>query len=943
MVTNMENTRETERSWQLELISEINEFCDKNPSFAIKRAGGEITLVKTKSAVYLNNPDKYNKEFYLFGSKSDSMFPDLLLFGDRDRNAILQGWELKLPDVPITDITFITDGRRKAKVLNSNSYVLWNFKDVHFYVKGKDGNWNIEKTWNIKDINNRADVKTYRSKWEAVLLDVLKTINLYISTGRIKKSLIADVVTDSVFAEIVKENVSLVADKLKMSANSDAVMDADITQWWTRLEDDEYKTNIENKDQIEIKYNAYAKSILLNWINRIIFAQAIKYFHTGALEIENINQYTTIREANEIFQKITSKTDFWNIFKALPYNENIPPSTWANLIDLSMFLNDKKINQNALHMILERTVASSKRLINGQFTTPNELAKLLVRITVHDWTGHCLDCCCGTGTIARAIINDKKTKLSMEDTMKTTWASDKYQYPLQLANLSMADEKAINLPSQVFQHNGLNLVPNGQISVIDPQNGKQIHLTLPYMKAVVSNLPFIEFERIPLTDKSLVSRIGKKFSLNAKADLYCYLALHIADLLEDGGYAGLILSNAWMGTDVGKLFIKALEKVFALKQVHMVDHGRWFHNASVVTTILLLQKKSKNDKVSMPLFYLWHKSLKEFEKNPKYEQDLVLSSLLESDEYQDVVTVSKYNQEDYQQLKDLKLSLNVGFYKIEWLKRLKGKIVPLSSLFNILRGSRRGWNAMFQPPDKNIPVESEFIKPMLLRPKDLKGLYAEANGKAFCCKKSIDELKQGGYVKTLEWINLFANTKNGTGKPLPIVLKRSAKEHWYEMPERELTEFVTSMNPSERFFFARFKSPSFISQRFIGLNCHVDNSLDKDLYHALLNSILSTFFIEAIGFGRGLGVLDINSTNLQNVSMLNPALLNENQKNEIISAFKPLLGRDVLKTHEEIKCEDRIYFDHTVLSVYGIDDIYDDIVNTVLAMQQSRLSAKDDD
>ena len=163
------------------------------------------------------------------------------------------------------------------------------------------------------------------------------------------------------------------------------------------------------------------------------------------------------------------------------------------------------------------------------------------------------------------------------------------------------------------------------------------------------------------------------------------------------------------------------------------------------------------------------------------------------------------------------------------------------------------------------------------------------------------------------------------------------------MPERELTEFVTSMNPSERFFFARFKSPSFISQRFIGLNCHVDNSLDKDLYHALLNSILSTFFIEAIGFGRGLGVLDINSTNLQNVSMLNPALLNENQKNEIISAFKPLLGRDVLKTREEIKCEDRIYFDHTVLSVYGIDDIYDDIVNTVLAMQQSRLSAKDDD
>ena len=46
------------------------------------------------------------------------MFPDVLLYGDTNSTIILQGWELKMPDVPISDERFISDAQRKAKALN---------------------------------------------------------------------------------------------------------------------------------------------------------------------------------------------------------------------------------------------------------------------------------------------------------------------------------------------------------------------------------------------------------------------------------------------------------------------------------------------------------------------------------------------------------------------------------------------------------------------------------------------------------------------------------------------------------------------------------------------------------------------------------------------------------------------------------------------------------
>ena len=76
--------RHNERSWAIVIISEIKAMLDKM-NIKIKSAGGESTLSVNKK----------------------SMFPDVLLYEDEAQNKILQGWELKMPDILITDEALI--------------------------------------------------------------------------------------------------------------------------------------------------------------------------------------------------------------------------------------------------------------------------------------------------------------------------------------------------------------------------------------------------------------------------------------------------------------------------------------------------------------------------------------------------------------------------------------------------------------------------------------------------------------------------------------------------------------------------------------------------------------------------------------------------------------------------------------------------------------------
>ena len=908
--------RKNERSWGIELISQINQFADAN-DLIIKHAGGESTVSERRG---------------------QNMFPDVVLYGDHDLSSILQGWELKMPDVPIDDADFVHDAQRKATALNLNSCVIWNFTHVRLFVYDDQNNeFSEKKAWKNEEIKTRDDVQRYKSKWERTLQSVLTTVNDYLISGQVRKAFIGDVLTTTSISRLVSENKYSVAAHLRDCVNRDAIMGARLETWWKDIKS-EYEGDEDDK------FPAYAKSVIINWANRIIFAHLIKTRQMSAYAIDELDYDSTPGEANEIFQTITEKSDFYNIFSSMPYDECLPAKAWNSLVELSLFLKStpiKNISQRILQQVLEGSINISKRLVNGQYPTPPVLASLLSRMTIHDITGECFDGCCGTGTIPNFIINYKKRKhIGAEQAMTTTWASDKFKLPLQIANLAMTSYDCINIPCRLFQRDIMTLHPGDDVEIVNPQTGEKESYTLPLFDAFISNLPFVKSREIADDDISYVTDIKRAHQLSGRSDFSYYIALHLRNLVSVGGYVGIILSNSFLGTEAGGIFLNAIRYYFDDIRIHISGSGRWFQNADIVTALLVMRRKEDgsegNDSIS---FFTWKRNLDVITSSSDFQEAIVNSSLLDQELNPEVIIRVNYSNDELEFLKRLNVSYNSLFSNLKWLLEIECNMVPVSRYFKVFRGSRRGWDPLFFP-SSDTNIEPHFLKDVLMNARDTDSYIAQptTGRKAFCCDMELNELEEQGFLGALKWIQSFARETNETGRPLPEVLARTNMK-WYELTTDEEAEIFTMMNPDDRMFYAKFRQPTFINQRLIGLmrKRRTDN---LDLLHALLNSILSLFYIEAVGFGRGLGVLDINKDSISKCYMLNPALLTKEQSSAIMEKFSALSVRGIVDINQDLSDPIRQEFDRTVLNAFGIGNYHDRIIDSLKAMRRIRKAVK---
>ena len=904
--------RKNERSWAIELISQINQFSTDN-DLIIKHAGGESTVSEYRG---------------------QSMFPDVILYGDIDLSSVLQGWELKMPDVPITDADFVHDAQRKARALNLNSCVIWNFTHAKLYVLNKTNDeFEIKREWDNHNIKTRDDVQLYKSNWEKTLKSVLTSVNEYLISGDVKKSFIGDVLTKSSVSGLINENKYNVASCLREAAKQDAIMKAELETWWKEI-----KTEYEGDE--EDKFAAYAKTIIINWANRIIFAHLIKRRQKSAFIIDNLDYDCSPHDGNILFQEITEKSDFYNIFGTIPYNECISQKTWASFVELSLFLKHSPINdisQRILQQVLEDSIRVSKRLVNGQYPTPPVLAEILSRMTIHNVLGECFDGCCGTGTIPSFIINYKKDQIGASQAMATTWASDKFKLPLQIANLAMTNYDTINMPCRIFQQDILKLSPGNEVEIVNPQTGKKEIYTLPEFDVFVSNLPFVKASEIPTEDAPIVNAIKRTNHLSGRADYSYYIALHLKNLVKAGGYVGIILSNSFLGTEAGSQFINAIREYFDDLRIHISGNGRWFTNAAIVTTLLIMRKKSENAKENTNVsFFTWKRNLNVIADNREYQDIIVNSSLLDREIDNTVIRRANYSLEELIRLKQLNISYNSLFADLKWLVRVQDKLTPINSILSVIRGSRRGCDKMFFP-SADSGIEPQFLIQAMKSLKQTNTFIASPDATAFNCSIPLDTLQTNNSQGAYSWIKRFENIVDDYG-PLVKRLSRPNVE-WYDLQPNEIVEIGTMMNPDDRLFYVRFDTPTFINQRIIGFKRRSQDD-NIALIHALLNSVLSLFYIEAVGFGRGLGALDISKESISKSYMLNPALITEEQAENIISRFSSLIDRGVTDVDQDLEDSVRYEFDRSVLNAFGINEYYDNIVNSLKAMRKIRKAVK---
>ncbi|MBU1321255.1 MAG: N-6 DNA methylase [Nanoarchaeota archaeon] len=565
-----------ERSWAIDLITEINLYVSKNDK-TIHRAGGETTI----------------------NTGVKRLFPDVLLYGKNSE--ILMGWELKMPDTSITDAEFINNAILKANILGVNSLLLWNVGIAVLYVR-KGSNFAPIKKWDsLKEIaTKRKEIESLKKEWILVLHNILKDLNGFFDSGKIKKKTFIESFKDSTIIEFILRNSSVVADSLQKSARKDVKFLAEANIWWRLAKLDYPKQN---------QWEILSKIILVNWINKLLFAHILIAFFDPAKKVELIGTQITIDEAIDIFKEISKECNFWNVFQPQLGEKYLDEETWLEIKQFNVLLNDIElsvIGQELLQDLLQNIIYTSKRKIAGQYTTPMFLARFLTSLTMVNKELSLHDPCCGTGTIARSAYDLKiESGISSKTSLQSIFCSDKVAFPLQIATLALTDPKNIGEIMQIFKEDCTKINIGDEIELKDPYSGEIIKKRYKGVDYIVSNLPFIQQEDLnilnpnikELTEKIIYKHTGQQLQFS-KGDLYSYLPFYLWNLLKQEGKLGIITSNSWLATEWGEVFRNTLNKFYHIENVIISGKGRWFKNVDVITTIIIANKRNSIEDIN---------------------------------------------------------------------------------------------------------------------------------------------------------------------------------------------------------------------------------------------------------------------------------------------------------------------------------------------------------
>ncbi len=898
-----------ERSWAIDLIGHIKQVVTSN-NRSIKDAGGEQTI-KTDGG---------------------SLFPDVLLFGDRATALILQGWELKMPDTSITDYEFCHNATQKAIALGLDSFVLWNVSYAHLYIRqGNTNQFSCTKKWNeLSHINNRASVINHRKEWEDLASKIILYINDLFDRGSLEGRQFIDAYKSGGVTDLIMENADVVADALQTAANSDSKLNAKITLWWEK-----YKSEYGGGDNTKAK-RVLAQVNISNWIGKLLFAHILQGQDNRAQAVTKIDENTSPSDALAIFKQLSQECNFWTIFSDSIGLSIIPARPWDQLKQLNKLLTDLhigSIEQSQLSSVLEATVEVAVRKLRGQYPIPPTLAKLLVNLCVRNVANdRILDPCCGSGTIPRAALEQKlEAGISPDRVSQDIFASDQDPQAVQIATFALAKPSLMHMPLRIFRKDAFLLDPETDIEFRDPSNGVLFTEKAGKFNAITSNFPFVAQDgrkqygnAIAKVSTSFDDTIGR---LPKTADISAYLPFALYPLLEQDGRLGIIITNAWLGTSWGDAFFNLISRYYKLRSVITSGAGRWFQSADVVTNILIMEKKEIALEADSSIdFVVLTRPLEELSDS---EAISITSAQIELGQTQnETMTIRSVSHKNIKRFHTYGLRGNAQFVNCDWILDLP--LVRVQDYFIVRRGERRGWNELFYPaPDHGI--EDEYIRPLLKSSSEIKGYTASAEKEAFCCSITIEELESKGHSGAISWIKRFEGVSNNSGVPLIEALAKS-NMHWYEMRADKLTEFVMPLNPGNRIFVSRLTPPAFTDQR---LTCfQANDGVDVDLCHALMNSAISMFMIEGMGFGRGLGVLDLSKDRIEKfMHILDPNKLDAANIQKIKKAFTPILKRDLFDVADELEQEDRKLFDQTIIDAFGLtasrEQIYDNLLNLV--------------
>lgn len=898
----MVTLRSNERSEAIELIKSAQMYFDSS-DLIFKEATGEQSLKRGSST----------------DTRANTLFPDVLFFVDKEQLEPAVGWELKLPDTDINDLELECNAQDKALRLNTNCFVLWNFKSAKVFYKDSC-EWIIGKEWHdIIPGNTRDSVRIARDQWKTVLKQVIEYLNTlfknYVIISPSKINSMQALVTD-VTEKHSKQLAQYYIDK------GDRVFNVKI-QYWYETEVVEFKAIDANRSVEEHEATLlFAKNNIIRWLNRITFSMLLKsrYNSVDAALSMLVGGKDSLSEICSAFNEATKKSDFFTILSCDELDEDMPETIKSILVEYTAYLYNKdfdSLKHREFQSLLEGIINASKRILMGLFTTPKNLARLMVRSTLENTKGKIYDPCIGSGTIVTELIDVVSKDKSMAVAHQNIWGADKYRLPLQVANVAMSSKDSLNMPNIIYQKDLLSTKVGDRIKVIDPNDGASIECAVPKFDYIYSNLPFIRNERIDDDEKQRMINVNTSLQLKGieglalKNDWYEFGIIHLHSLLKDEGTAVVITSNSWLKTKNYYNYILLLQNLFHVKKVLISGQGRWFNNAEVVTTILVLKKGQQGEQLTQFIktnFDLFTAEMSEIDE---------VSDKLLLDEKHSNLSLLNYSKREIKSFVELGLSLNVLFNDVKWIDRFHSKVIYMKDVFIGKRGVKSTNDKFFYDVDEE-KIEAEYIKPLLKSPSSIKSYYATADSTVFFVRETQEDLLDKGKTGAHSYIERHSDK--------PKTQSQRLLQNWYQLPEPVYGDFATALNPDLRLYWAILPKSVVVNQRLTVFSLKSEYKSKRLLIHALLNTYFGQFMIEATGFGRGLGVLDTTKEGILDSVILDFNQLDNTAIEEILEQWNEISQKSNLNTLEQLSDPEWRRFNKCVLKHFELEGCLEDLI-----------------
>jgi len=920
-------------------------------------------------------------------------FPDILLFIDKVSGVIFNGWELKFPDTAVDDRVMLENALEKAQRLHSDSFVTWNGAEAVIW-KIDTENYTVSSLSKLKEYPKERTITTRDDLADPVkfnqnetllrerALEILHDLGQLYSTGTLKPAIditgnIIDAVRSAALLIIPQFQEAIIARK-----GSDANFRDEFNKWKI-YESATLKilASSSRREEIVIPEMVLAKFTFYNLIGKILFYLTLHENLSGELAEMQITNKNNLKTALFAYFEAAKTIDYQAIFK--PYfTDDIVFSSVVNetiykLIQSFTEFDFRILPTGVIGNILENLVPKEEKQKFGQYFTPETLANLVAFPAVRTNSDYLFDPTSGTGTFLNAFykILSYHGNKDHSELLNHIWGNDISHFPAILSVINLYKQDVTNTDNfpRVTRDDYFNLSSEKPLRFPDSRNYKKhIEVTLPQFDAIASNFPFIQQEDIPntaLTD--LFRKVFERreqaflqddtFRINERSDYFTYCVYNSIRFLKNNGILAFITSNAWLGKEYGFQFKRFLLDNFHIKYVVKSNAEHWFSESQVSTIYTVLQKGAGN----LPTKFVTidfklgehftqddtRKQLSEIEDfytvldmcesgaNANWQQDTTFSDLYKNTEIETsvcVVAKDKLSQ-------SISAQENWGQYFISscLFESFDKKLTQLyPNVIDVFRGERTGWNPMFVIPEKDVAssgIEEKYLLPYVKSSTELEQIEFNDcyNNRLFVCSTPPDKLPKGAKA----WVKRFENAMNKNGSQTIQEACSGHQPYWYSLRPKQ-GSIITSINPYQRFFFSFSNTPFTIDQRLIAMN--VKSGFDVELIAALLNSAITFLTLELRGTSRNLGALDLNANYLKQLRILNPSLLSDSQKQEVLSAFRLLSNRKIETIFEEVKRQDRIDFDKIIFRVFGIDEkLLESVYSLLITSVDDRVSMQD--